>query len=448
MRTVLAATALTLIAHAAAAQTVPTPPAVAGVKPKPVTTTAIRPAGAASAPADAAAITERTAIQSDLAWVGGYNGAINGELSERYTNAIKTFQKNNNGKQTGVLTAQERALLANAAKKPQGEVGWKIVTDMVTGARVGLPGKLLTQQTSDMNGTRWSSATGTVQVNLARRKEVATTAMLADRERKEPAGRRIDYSAVKPDFFVVSGMQGLKKFYVRGQVKDSEVRILTILYDQAVEGTMEPVTIAMSSAFIAFPSGAQAAAPPPRKSVEYATGIVASADGAILTDRLATDGCLSLIVAGHGSADRVAEDKQNDLALLRMYGARDLKPLGLGGGALRPTLDVTGIADPQSQGGSKAASVTKATLGSTGDITPAPALGFSGAAARDDSGAFAGIVLLKPVVVAGPAPATPLAGLVPADAVRGFLRAKKVAFIETAGGDTKASVVRVICVRK
>ena len=85
--------------------------------------------------------------------------------------------------------------------------------------------------------------------------------------------------------------------------------ILTILYDQATEGTMEPVVIAMSSAFNAFPAGAQAAGPPPRKKVEYAPGIVVSADGAIVTDRQAVDGCVSIAVAGYGNADHVAEDK-------------------------------------------------------------------------------------------------------------------------------------------
>lgn len=446
MRTVLAATALALaFAANATAQTVPTPPAIAVVKPKPVAATPLRPA----APVDAAAIAERTAIQSDLAWVGDYNGAINGEPGERMTAAIKTFQKNNGGKQSGVLTLQERALLSSAAKKPQTEVGWKIVTDMATGARLGLPGKLLTQQVSDANGTRWTSATGTIQIALTRRKETAPTiAKLAEQERKEPAGRRIDYSAVKPDFFVVSGMQGLKKFYVRGQLKDSEVRILTILYDQATEGTMEPVTVAMSSAFVAFPTAAQAASPPPRRSVEYATGMVASADGAVLTDRLATEGCLSLVVAGYGNADRIADDKARDLALLRIYGARDLRPLGFGGASGKPAVDLTGIADPQNQGGGNAVSSVRAAVGIASDLTPAPAIGFSGAPARDQDGGFAGIALLKQVVVAGPVPVATAAALVPADGVRAFLKANKVAFSEGTGGDPKASVVRVICVRK
>ena len=107
----------------------------------------------------------------------------------------------------------------------------------------------------------------------------------------------------------------------------------------------------MSSAFNAFPAGAQIAGPPPRKTVEYGTGVVVSDDGAIIADRQITDGCLAVAIAGYGNADRVAEDKEHDLALLRIYGARGLKPLNLANAAAKTALDLTGIADPQSQGG-------------------------------------------------------------------------------------------------
>jgi hypothetical protein len=80
-------------------------------------------------------------------------------------------------------------------------------------------------------------------------------------------------------------------------------------------------------------------------------------------------------------------------------------------------------------------------------VTPPPALGFSGAVAMDSDGKFAGLVQLKPVLVAGPANAAIQAALVPADTVRDFLKANGV---NASGGaaDAKASVVRVICVRK
>src|SRR5712671_6246440 len=335
MRSMLAATLIFVATASSASAQMSGTATVAGVKPKPVTTVPIRPA--LQTPADTAsamAQAERLALQSDLAWVGQYNGAISGEVSERMVAAIKEFQKARGGKQTGVLNPQERGVLAETAKRRQDNVGWKIVTDAGTGARLGVPTKLVPQQSSDANGAKWSSSTGTIQIQLARRKQAdPTTAKLAEQEKKEPAGRKVDYSVVKPDFFVLSGMQGLKKFYVRGTFKGDEVRILTILYDQATENTVEPIVIAMSSAFNPFPASAQIAGPPPRKTVEYGTGVVVSDDGAIVADRQITDGCLTVAIAGHGNADRVAEDKEHDLALLRIYGARGLKPLGLNNGA-------------------------------------------------------------------------------------------------------------------
>jgi peptidoglycan hydrolase-like protein with peptidoglycan-binding domain len=455
MRSMLAAT-LIFVAAGTSAQAQLTPPSTAGTKPKAVATVPIRPA--LQTPADTAnamAQAERLAIQSDLAWVGQYNGAITGEVSERMVESIKEFQKGRGGKQTGVLNPQERSVLAETARRRQDTAGWKIVTDPGSGVRLGIPTKLVPQQTSDANGAKWSSPTGTIQVLLSRRKEAnPTTAKLAEREKKEPAGRAVDYTVVKPEFFVLSGLQGLKKFYVRGTFKGDEVRILTILYDQATENTVEPVVIAMSSAFNPFPTGAQIAGPAPRKTVEYGTGVVISDDGAVLADREITDGCLAITVAGFGNADRVAEDKDRGLALLRLYGARGLKPLSLSNGAAKSSVDLTGISDPQNQGGGNVASSVKASvtpIGSSGDLalSPPPAVGFSGAAALDSDGKFAGVALLKPAIVAGPPNATPAAQavLVPADAVREFLKANSV---DAAGGsaDAKASVVRVICVRK
>jgi peptidoglycan hydrolase-like protein with peptidoglycan-binding domain len=457
MRSVLSATLMigASVFAASDARAQMTPPSTVGAKPKPVATIPIRPA--LQKPEDTASAmgqAERLALQSDLAWVGQYNGAITGDLSERMVNAIKEFQKSRGGKPTGVLNPQERGILADTAKKKQESVGWKIVTDPGTGVRLGIPAKLVPQQASDAHGAKWTSPTGTIQIQLARRKEAGpATPKLAEREKKEP-GRTIDYTVVKPDFFVLSGLQGLKKFYLRGTFKGDEVRILTILYDQATENTVEPVVIAMSSAFNAFPAAVQMAGPPPRKTVEYGTGVVVSDDGAIIADRQITDGCLTVTIAGFGNADRVAEDKEHDLALLRIYGARGLKALNLANTASRTALDLAGIADPQNQGGGAAVTGIKASvaqLGGGSDIalTPAPALGFSGAPAQDGDGGFAGVALLKPVQVAGPAIGVPAAQavLVTSNTVHDFLKANGV---NVAGGstDAKASVVRVICVRK
>jgi len=455
MRSWLAATLILSAAGAAAQAQMVAAPTTAGAKPKRVATVPVRPPGLQT-PADTAnamAQAERLALQSDLAWVGEYNGAITGDPSERMVDAIKAYQKLKGSRPSGVLNPQERAVLAETARRRQDSAGWKIVTDPVTGSRLGIPTKLVPQQSSDANGSKWSSPTGTTQVLLTRRKEAGPTSLkLAEIEKKQ-AGRTVDYTVVKPDFFVLSGLQGLKKFYLRGSFKGDEVRILTILYDQAVENTVEPVVIAMSSAFTPFPSGA---GPVTRRGVDYGTGIVVGEDGAILADREITDGCMTITIGGLGNADVVADDRDHGLALLRIYGARGLKPLALGDGAAKVSVDLTGIADPQSQGGGAAVTNVRASVtpvGASGDLalSPPPGFGFSGAAALDESGKFAGVALLKPVVVATPAAANTAPAsqgvLVTAETVREFLKANGVTANGTSG-DPKAAVVRVICVRK
>ena len=257
----------------------------------------------------------------------------------------------------------------------------------------------------------------------------------------------------KGQFFILSGTQGLKKFYVRAESRDGEVRGLTILYDQATEGIMDAVTVVMSSAFAPFPGSGIAGliGPPPRRKVEYGTGIVVTAAGHVLTDRQVTDGCSVIEVAGYGDAERVADDEAAGMALLRVYGARELVPAALiHEGAKGPELTLLGIADPQAQDGSNGVSSVTARLDGNG-IAPVPPLGFAGAAALDIQGHLFGMVELKNPLVAAASPSTPprQAAVAPVSALRQFLEAHDVVPATGRSGvdAAKASLVRVICVR-
>ena len=107
--------------------------------------------------------------------------------------AIKAFQKNHKFKETGVLNMQERAVLAAAAKAKQAQVGWTMVDDPVTGARLGIPARQVPNKTQGKSGTRWSSAQGQVQIETFKIREPGTTlASVYDRQKKEPATRKID----------------------------------------------------------------------------------------------------------------------------------------------------------------------------------------------------------------------------------------------------------------
>lgn len=402
------------------------------------------PKGDASAPA-----ADWIATQTDLAWTGDYNGLINGERSEKTTAAVKAFQRSRKFKETGVLNPQERALLAAAAKGKQAQVGWRITDDPVTGARLGLPTKQVSVKTESKSGTRWSSAQGQVQIETFRIREPGTTLpQVYEQQRKEPSTRKPIASALNSDFFVLSGMQGLKRFYVRGEIRDGEVRGITVLFDQATEPVMEPVAVVMMGAFVGFPgiSGVAQGGLQPRRKVEYATGIVVSTAGHILTDRTATDGCNVIVVGGYGDAARQAEGE--DLALLRLYGAADLTPAAFAPEPPRgPDVVVMGIADPQRQDGGSAISTATAKL--KGELVePPPPVGFAGSAVLDGQGRLVGMVSLK--ASAGATPPSPQATVVAATAIQPFLTAQKLASAAGRAGleAARAALVRVICVRK
>jgi len=228
------------------------------------------------------------------------------------------------------------------------------------------------------------------------------------------------------------------------------VRGVTILYDQATEGTMSRVATAMVGAFAGFPDAN--AAPPPgvRRMVEYGSAVVMDASGDLIASARLTDECQAITVPGLGHAERVAADAATDLALLRLYGARNLVPATLASQNAGGDVNLAGVADPLSQAGEGAVSRAAARVSGQA-VEPAPKPGFSGAAAVDAGGAVTGLVNLRAAVVAGNGSVSQVATLTPADAIRAFLQANGVAPAAAASGEhgtIEQSVVRVVCVRK
>ncbi|HEY6022781.1 MAG TPA: serine protease [Pseudolabrys sp.] len=392
---------------------------------------------------------DRLKIQSALLWSGDYTGSLGGE--DPLLTAIKNYQKRAKAKITGTLTPAERTNLLAAAKTHEEEYGWTVVVDPATGVRIGLPIKMVPLARDAARGTRWSSAHGEVQVETFRVKDPdVKLSVIFDQQKKEPATRKVEYSALHDDSFFISGMQGLKKFSVRAQLRNGEVRGVTILFDQMMETIVAPVTAAMASAFSPFPEGSAPFAAM-AKSVEYGNGLVVSARGHIITDRKLAADCQVIVAAGIGDAERIAEDKLNGLALLRVYGPRKLSPLALAPeAATRGEVTLVGIPDPREQSGAKRLTELKARLAEGNAIElrqPVPMAGFSGAATIDAQGRFIGMMQMRDFVLASTATSAPPVRLVTAPAIRDFLAAHNVASA-TQGGEAKASVVRIICVRK
>ena len=395
-------------------------------------------------------VADRQKVQAALLWSGDYSTASNGE--DPLVAAVKNYQKRIKGKITGVLTDAERSSLLAAAGNHEQEYGWSVVVDPATGIRIGLPTKMGPHAHDTTRGTRWSSTHGDVQVETFRVADRnLKLSALFEQEKREPATRKIEYSLLREDGFFISGFQGLKKFSVKAQLRDGEVRGFTMMYDQMMETIVTPVMVAMSSAFSPFPERSAPFAAL-SKSVEYGNGLVVSAEGHIVTDRKLTEGCQVLVASGIGDAVRVADDKDNGLALLRVYGPRKLSPLSFAQDAPKTgELTLFGIPDPKEQDGSRKLTEIKARLvnGTAIELRqPVPMAGFSGAAALDTQGRFLGMMEMRNAVLASIEPAAPPVRLVTAQTIRGFLAANNIAASAAPATDAKASVVRMICVRK
>jgi hypothetical protein len=293
-------------------------------------------------------------------------------------------------------------------------------------------------------GSRWTSRGGQIDIETFRLHEGGLAALF-DAEKKLRR-RIVEHSTLSPDSFVMSGMQGLKRFIVRVQSSGGELRGVTILFDQAIEGVMAPIAAVMANTYQGFPD--PSAAPPPglRRGVEYGTAILVSGQGHLITSAQIADGCQAIAIPGFGHAERIAADKANDIALLRIYGAQDLLPVALAGdNGAGDDLTLVGIADPLAQAGGGAVTRAPARRGAQG-LDPAPKLGFSGAAAIDAQGRFAGMVDLSSTAVAG-AGAVSQATLISPETLRAFLQAQNIAPVSS-HTPIDQSVVRVICVRK
>ena len=322
--------------------------------------------------------------------------------------------------------------------------GWRIIDDLVTGARLGLPSALVPKTAPARMGSRWTSRAGQIDIETFRLHEGALAALF-DTEKKFRR-RIVEHSTLSPNSFVMSGMQGLKRFIVRVQSNGGELRGVTILFDQAIDGVMAPIAAAMANSYQGFPD--PNAAPPPglRRSVEYGTAIVVSGQGHLITSAQITDGCQAIAILGFGHAERIAVDKANEIALLRVYGAQNLLPAALAGdSAVGDDLTLVGVADPLAQAGGGTVTRTSAHRNTQG-LDPAPKLGFSGAAAIDAQGRFAGMVDLSSTAVAG-AGVVGQATLISTETLRVFLQAQNIAPVSS-HTPIDQSVVRVICVRK
>lgn len=350
------------------------------------------------------------AAQDALVWLGLHNGVADGTFGRRTRNSIVAFQLSQKGTGDGVLSAGQLQALLAAGEKARAAVGFRTITDPLTGARIGAPVKLIDAKT-DVTLDFASDAGGDL-------------ASLYARLAAEAPARKVGYRATKPGaFFVVSGEERGRKFYTRydsSAAATPPIRGFTFAYP-ATRNDLDRVALAVANSFQPFPQPGPAAGAtvgtglptvPAATPTPSATALIV-APGRALTV-LKADDCPNPSVGGK-PAKFERTDAATGLALLSGDFSAGAEPPARG--ALTSDLVVL------SADAARVSAVSAAPSGGGSRAVAALERSASGAPVFDRSGGLAGVVAPfaeEPKRVGGVALAVPHA-MIDAEAIGGFL---------------------------
>ena len=289
---------------------------------------------------------QRRAIQEALVWTAEFNGVVSGSYGPRTRDSLLAFSRRTGIAAAAALDPATRAKLLADAEAARRAVGFAVLRDARAGVRIGLPLRLLPTRSDLPGGTRFSAPDGAIVVDTLDKPSAGPDdlAEVFDRLTRDAPGRRVTYRLARPDFVVVSGDTGERKFYARyvlGSVPGEApaVRGFALSYPKVTVG-FEAVALAVAAAFEPFPppdapdhSAAQAAAAPPIVASATASAsrpvlagqAVLVGPGLALT-RMAAARCANVAVGGT-AAKWLKQDPATGLALLGLDGRKDGTPV-------------------------------------------------------------------------------------------------------------------------
>jgi hypothetical protein len=354
---------------------------------------------AARAAYEALPLADRIDIQDGLVWSGDYAGSLDGTFGRMTFEAITTYQARHRMPVDGILTAAGRKALAEEARTRKTGLGFKAVDDAATGVRIFLPTKLLGPAMKRPAGSRWSGRAGRIRIETFAFAD-GDLAALFERMKAETPGRKVVYSVLRPDWFVVSDESGGEHGYARFVHGAEGIRGFVFSLDASLATELDRVVIATAGRFEPFPgaapaSGATTTPPatpattttPARPVAASASGLVV-APGKVVTAARAVAGCRAVTAAGAPATVVVAD-------------AAGIATLTGGGGSSGPVRTavladgpVTVVASGESSGRPSVVAAPGELHG--GRLTAPLQRGGLGAAVLDGSGALVALVLDPP----------------------------------------------------
>ena len=156
-------------------------------------------------------------IQSNLVLLAHYGAFVDGEFGPSTYRAIVAFQESSGGVATGELTETQLTLLSNASEAVVTSLGIEFVRDPRAGLAIAVPVGILPNRQQTENGSLFLNADGSFTLEVFGVPDGDTTlgGMFAYANRNDP-GRRVTYSVLREERYVVSGIDDGHYFYEMG----------------------------------------------------------------------------------------------------------------------------------------------------------------------------------------------------------------------------------------
>jgi hypothetical protein len=207
---------------------------------------------------------DRKAVQDALGWLGFYNGAVDGAFGKRTRDAVLAYQTSVGASADGTVSAAQADALKAAAQKARSAVGFQLIDERRSGARIGAPLKILDKIAIVGGDVTLEKAGGSVTLAFPYRTGAdADLAALYAKLTADEKGRKIAYKAMKADdFFVVAGELGGRKFYTRFAKAPAnwrsgpELRGFVFAYPNDQAADFDRIALAVANSFEPFSKSA------------------------------------------------------------------------------------------------------------------------------------------------------------------------------------------------
>ncbi|KZM51984.1 peptidoglycan-binding domain-containing protein [Labrenzia sp. OB1] len=191
---------------------------------------------------------ERVRTQFLLVFTGDYTGLVDGTFGPLTYNALKSFQKHREHVPDGVPDARQMLILQRDGLDLVRRVGFETIDDTASGLTLGVPVKLFEAASMAGRGRHWLAHDSSIELETWRvpREETGYQALYR-RATRPQNGRAVDYKNFRNDYFIVSGQQDGRDFYLRVMKTPQDSRGFTLFWEPRHAVFMDRVATAMSS---------------------------------------------------------------------------------------------------------------------------------------------------------------------------------------------------------